>query len=253
MAVYEQPLNEKIRLFMRVEYLLERFNYHLEYPSPENSQAAILVLLELYTLSSRLDVKSATLNVLEWQSQAVRRVKGMEGVDADRMQRTLSKLEDKSKRLYNFHGQLGQHLKTHNFFNILKQRSSIAGGINGLDIPLFKFWLSQSDKNRTDDLKRWIRPYEVAQEAIQLVMELILASKEEQTIVAEGGFYQASLSPNQEYQLLQIELPQSAMYYPEISAGKQRFSVRFVDSSQLEEKGKQIIKDVTFTLKLCKL
>jgi len=253
MAVYEQPLNEKIRLFMRVESLLERFNYHLKYPSPENSQAAVLVLLELYNLSSRLDVKSATLNVIEWQSQSVRRVEGMDGVDTDRIKRILSKLEDKSKRLYNFHGQLGQHLKSHNFFNILKQRSSIAGGINGLDIPLFKYWLSQSDNNRTNDLKKWVKPYEVAQEAIQLVMELILGGKEEQTIVAEGGFYQASLSPNQEYQLLQIELPQSVNYYPEISAGKQRFSVRFVDSSQLEEKGKQIFEDVTFTLKLCKL
>lgn len=253
MAVYEQPLNEKIRLFMRVGYLLDRFNYHLKHLSPENSQAAVLVLLELYNLSSRLDVKSATLNVLEWQSQAVRRVEGMEGVDTNRLQRVLKKLEDKSKRLYNFHGQLGQHLKSHNFLNILKQRSSIAGGVNGLDIPLFKYWLSKSEKDRVADLKSWVRPYEVAQEAIQLVMELILASSEEEKILAEGGFYQATLSPNKEYQLLQIELPSEARFYPEISAGKQRFSVRFVDSSQLEEKGKQIIEDVEFTLKLCKL
>lgn len=253
MAVYEQPLNEKIRLFMRLGYLLDRFNYHLKDPSPENSQAAVLALLELYNLSSRLDVKSATLNVLEWQTQAVRRVEGMEGVDVDRMNRVLKRLEEKSRRLYNFHGQLGQHLKSHNFLNILKQRSSIAGGVNGLDIPLFKYWLSLPEKNRIDDLKTWVRPYEIAQEAIQLVMELILASSEEQTILAEGGFYQATLSPGMEYQLLQIELPQGAEFYPEISAGKQRFSVRFVDCSQLEEKGKQILDDVEFTLKLCRL
>lgn len=238
---------------MRLGYLLERFNHHLKDLSPENSHSAVLVLLEIYNLSSRLDVKSATLNVLEWQSQAVRRLEGIDGVDADRMQRILKKLEDKSKRLYNFHGQLGQHLKMHNFLNILKQRSTIAGGINGLDIPLFQYWLSQSERKRMDDLKSWVRPYEVAQEAIHLVMELIFESNEQETIVAEGGFYQASLSPNKDYQLLQIELSESASYYPEISAGKQRFSVRFVGSSQLEEKGKQIINDVEFKLKLCKL
>ncbi|KAG1707527.1 Dephospho-CoA kinase [Nymphon striatum] len=253
MAVYEQPLNEKIRLFMRLGYLLNRFNYHLKDPSPENSQAAILVLLELYNLSSRLDVKNATLNVLEWQSQAVRRVENMDGVDAEEFQRILRRLEEKSKRLYNFHGQLGQHLKSHNFFNILKQRSSIAGGINGVDVPLFKYWLSRSEKDRTDDLKSWVKSYEVAHEAIQLVMELIMTSSEQETILAEGGFYQATLSAGKEYQLLQIELPQGATYYPEISAGKQRFSVRFVDSSVLEEKGKQILNDVEFKLRLCKL
>jgi cell division protein ZapD len=253
MAVYEQPLNEKIRLFLRLEYLLDRFNYHLKDPSPENSQAAVMVLLELYNLSSRLDVKNAALNVLEWEAQAVRRVDNMETADADRTERILQKLEEKSKRLYNFRGQLGQHLKSHNFFNILKQRSSIAGGVNGLDIPLFKYWLSQPDKHRTDDLKSWVKPYEFAQDAIQFVMELILTGMEKQEIVAEGGFYQSTLSPNKEYQLLRIELPNGVQYYPEISAGKQRFSVRFVDASQLEEKGKQIFEDVPFTLSLCKL
>lgn len=253
MAVYEQPLNEKIRLFLRLEYLLNRFNYHLKHLSPENSQAAVMVLLELYNLSSRLDVKNAALNVLEWQAQAVRRVEGMEGVDADRMQRILGKLEDKSKRLYNFRGQLGQHLKTHTFFNILKQRSSIAGGVNGLDIPLFNYWLSQTERHRMDDLKHWVKPYEFVYEAIRLIMELILAGEEREEVIAEGGFHQATLAPNKEYQLLQIELPSDVQYYPEISAGKQRFSVRFVDASQLEEKGKQIIEDVPFTLKLYKL
>lgn len=253
MAVYEQPLNEKIRLFLRLEYLLDRFNYHLKDPSPENSQAAVMVLLELYNLSSRLDVKNAALNVIEWEAQAVRRLDNMDAADVDRMERILQKLEDKSKRLYNFRGQLGQHLKSHNFFNILKQRSSIAGGVNGLDIPLFKYWLSQPDKNRTDDLKSWVKPYEFAQDAIQLVMELILTGVEEEEIIAEGGFYQATLSPNKEYQLLRIELPNGVQYYPEISAGKQRFSVRFVDASQLEEKGKQIFEDIPFTLNLCKL
>ena len=253
MAVYEQPLNEKIRLFLRLEYLLDRFNYHLKDPSPENSQAAVMVLLELYNLSSRLDVKNAALNVLEWEAQAVRRTESREAADIDRKERLLQKLEDKSKRLYNFRGQLGQHLKSHNFFNILKQRSSIAGGVNGLDVPLFKYWLSQPEKNRTDDLKSWVKPYEFAQDAIQLVMELILSSIEKEQIIAEGGFYQSTLSPNKEYQLLRIELPHGVKYYPEISAGKQRFSVRFVDASQLEEKGKQFLEDAPFILHLCKL
>lgn len=253
MAVYEHPLNEKIRLFMRLGYLLERFNFHLKDPTPENCQAAVMVLLELYNLSSRLDVKNATLNVMEWQVQGIRRLEGIEGVDNERLKRVLTRLEEKSKRLYSFRGQLGQHLKNHNFLGILKQRSSIAGGVNGLDIPLFKYWLNRSDQSRMNDLKGWVRPYEIAQEAIKLVMELIMASTEEETILAEQGFYQASLNPNRDYQLMQLTLSESAQFYPEISAGKQRFTVRFVDASQLEEKGKQIVEDVEFNLRLCRL
>ncbi len=250
MAIYEQPLNEKIRLFMRLTFLMERFNHHLEDPTPENCQAAVMVLLELYNLSSRLDVKNAALHVLDFQTQAVRHAEGVEGIDTAKATRMLEKLEDKSKRLYSFRGQLGQHLKVHNFLNILKQRASIAGGINRMDIPLFNYWLSLPEKIKVEDLRGWVRPYDIAFEAIQLLMELIYSGPTTQAAVAKGGFYQETLNSSKDYQVLQIELKDDSPYYPEISAGKQRFSIRFVDSSQLEEKGKQIISDVDFILTL---
>jgi cell division protein ZapD len=209
-----------------------------------------MVLLELYNLSSRLDVKNAALHVLDWQTQAVRQAEGMDGVDKAKANRILEKLEEKSKRLYSFRGQLGQHLKVHNFLNILKQRASIAGGINAMDVPLFSYWLSLPTKQRVSDLKEWARPYTIACEAVQLLMDLIYEGKEVSEVISNGGFYQASLSAEKSYQIMRIELPDDALYYPEISAGKQRFSVRFVDASSLEERGQQVVGDVPFTLSL---
>lgn len=250
MAVYEHPLNEKTRLFMRLSYLIKRFNFHLENPTPENCQAAIVVLLELYNLSSRLDVKNAALHVLDVQTQAVRLAEGLDGIDIARVKRILDKLEEKSKRLYSFRGQLGQHLKTHNFLNILKQRSSIAGGVNDLDIPLFNHWLNLPQDKRLEDLLSWAKPYQIAFEAVELLMALIYQGISTSDEVAKDGFYQATLSHEIDYQIISISLEEKAEIYPEISAGKQRFSVRFVDASNLEEKGKQIVEDVDFTLTL---
>jgi len=250
MAVFEQPLNERIRLFMRLSYLMKRFNYHLEDATPENCQVAVVILLELYNLSSRLDVKNAVLHVLDFQTQAVRQAKGADGVNDIQVTRILTKLENNSKKLYSFRGQLGQHLKTHSFLNIIRQRSTIAGGINGLDIPLFNHWLNQPNEKRTRDLRDWAKPYEIAFDAIELLMELFYQSGETQEITAEGGFYQSSLSYDRDYQIMSIELPDDSKVYPEISAGKQRFSVRFVDATMLEERGKQIIDNIYFKLTL---
>jgi cell division protein ZapD len=250
MPVYEHPLNEKIRLFLRLTHLMTRFNHHIDEPKPENCQAAVMVLLELYNLSSRLDVKSATLNILDWQAQAIQQSKYFEDTDKLRIENLIEKLAKKSKQLYSFNGQLGQHLKSHNFLNILKQRANIAGGINELDIPLLNYWLCSPEKNRVADLNEWAQPYTVAYEAIQLIMELIYESAETQEIVAESGFYQATLSADNEYQILSISLPDNATFYPEVSAGKQRFSIRFVDAESLESKGKQIFDNVKFDLTL---
>ena len=253
MAVYEQPLNEKIRLFLRLEHLVLRFRTHLEHPTPENCQAAIMVLLELYNLSSRLDVKNAILNVLDWQTQAVRRLSDLEGVDADRLQKVLNKLEEKGKQLYSFRGQLGQTLKRHSFLNLLRQRAGIAGSMNGFDVPLFNFWLSQSKEKLDKDLNEWVEPYSMAYDAIEIVLQLIRESRDSEDVIAEGGFFQSGLNPNREYQLLRIRLDADADYYPEVSAGKQRFSVRFVKSGDLAERGDQALGDIPFSLSLCSL
>lgn len=250
MAVYKQPLNEKMRLFMRLSYLMKRFSHHLDDPTPTNCQAAIMVLLELYNLSSRLDVKNAALHVLDLQTHSIRQIEGAEGVDKGKAERVLEKLEEKSKQLYSFRGQLGQQLKSHNFLNILRQRASIAGGINDLDVPLFNYWLNRPAKERAKDLRGWAKPYAIAFEAIELLMDLTYRGEEAQQVVAEGGFYQSTLSPERDHQILSIELPDNSSIYPEVSAGKQRFSVRFVDASNLEEKGKQIVENVDFTLTL---
>jgi cell division protein ZapD len=60
-----------------------------------------------------------------------------------------------------------------------------------------------------------------------------------------------SLGLTKAYQLLQLELPANKNFYPEISSGKQRFSLRFVEVDMLSERGKQLPEDVTFRLKLC--
>lgn len=253
MAVYEHPLNEKIRLFSRLDFLISRFNFYMQSPEPENCHSALMILLELNNLSSRLDVKSATLNVLDWQTQALNRMADLEDTDREKLESTLAKLEERSKDLHEFRGQLGQHLKAHSFLNMLKQRSIIAGGINSFDVPVFNFWLSRSQAVRVADLEGWVEPFIIAHNAISIVLELVKQSGNSVSQVARDGFYQATLNGDKEYQMLLIELPDEARFFPEVSAGKQRFSLRFVDADHLEERSKQIPQDVEFSLTICSL
>jgi cell division protein ZapD len=253
MAVYEQPLNEKIRLFLRLEFLIKRFQIHLNNPTPENCHAAIMLLLELYNLSSRLDVKNALLNMLDWQTQAVRRLSELEGSDAEKLQKTVNRLEEKTKQIHSFRGQLGQNLKRHAFLNLLRQRAGIAGSMNGFDVPLFNYWLHQAEEKRIKDLTQWVDPYSMAYDAIEIVLQLIRESRDSEETIAEDGFFQAGLNPNREYQLLRIKLSEDMNYYPEVSAGKQRFSVRFVRVNDLSERGTQERENVPFSLFLCSI
>lgn len=251
MIIYEQPLLEKIRIFLRLEQLVKRFNFHIQDHPAQSSESAIGLLLELYNLSARLDLKSEILKEIDRQAIVIQQRRSQGQVDAVTQDDVLESLSEASARLYALQGPLGQRLKNHSFFTVLHQRSSLPGGINGFDIPLYQYWLSKPIEARLKDLHYWVEPYQTANNAIQIIMLLIRGCNFGEMTVAKGGFYQSTLDLKTSYQLLRIEIPNDVDYYPEVSAGRQRFSVRFVSIQDMEERGKQVMEDVDFKLTLC--
>lgn len=251
MITYEQPLNEKIRLFFRLEALFSRFDEYLEQETTLGSHTALISLLELHDMTSRLDVKSAILKIIDHQSNAIRLYEENTDVDAEQLSKIVTMLEDMTRELYSYHGQLGQHLKANYFLNTIRQRMNIAGGVNGYDVPLFNLWLSQPYVKRKKQLNEWAQPYNHSREAITVVMNLIRNSARAEQVVAENGFYQSSMDGIKNAQMIRIELPDGSKLYPEVSAGKQRFSIRFVQADTFVERAQQIRRDVEFNLVVC--
>ncbi|MFW6021354.1 MAG: cell division protein ZapD, partial [Guyparkeria sp.] len=70
---------------------------------------------------------------------------------------------------------------------------------------------------------------------------------------AEEGFLQQSIESATPYQLLRVMIDDEIDAYPEISAGKHRFTVRFMTLGRENGHPRQIHEDVEFRLALCRL
>ena len=64
-VVYEQPLNERMRTFLRLEFLYTQASYHGELENPWSSRAAVSSLLEILAITARGDSRSDVLKELE--------------------------------------------------------------------------------------------------------------------------------------------------------------------------------------------
>ena len=59
--VYEQPLNERMRTFLRLDFLYQQALYHEEREDQWSTRAAMSSLLEILAITARGDVRSEVL------------------------------------------------------------------------------------------------------------------------------------------------------------------------------------------------
>src|SRR5580698_11531210 len=90
--VYEQPLNERMRTFLRLEFLYIQATYHSESPNPWSSRAAVASLLEILAITARGDSRSDVLKELERQVNVLKEYQTKTGVDPARLKSLMSNL-----------------------------------------------------------------------------------------------------------------------------------------------------------------
>ena len=249
---YEQPLNERIRSFLRLEHLFRQAAYTLRGYSIWDSRSTLTSITSILDILARNDLKTELLKELERQDKTLSALSDLAGVDKKQLNNILKQIETSQQNILEFNGQLGQNIRDHELLNSLRQRSSIVGGTCDFDIPYLHYWLQQPPEYRIEKLENWLEQLEIISHPISLILDITRESSSPQNITAEKGFFQQNIDNNAPVQLIRVGLNRDSEYFPEISAGKQRFSIRFM-LSQDERRPVQSSDDINFQLVCCSL
>jgi cell division protein ZapD len=250
---FEQPLNERIRMCLRVETLMKRYHYFEVLKGDWSAYSALLTILELTSLLERGDLKQELMKELERQHVALKALSQHQGIDQSKLDLILSKQKNALERIHRLDGKLGEHLKRVDFLLGIKQRTSIPGGTCDFDLPQLRYWMNRDSEKRMADLQGWVAPYCELEGVIELILKVIRDSASEKPVVAENGFYQNPLDSKQSTQMIRISIDAGELIYPEISAGKHRYSVRFMRPQEDGRLPTQVKQDVNFLLARCSL
>src|SRR6185437_10926293 len=126
--IFEQPLNERMRTFLRLDFLYSQALYHNEAGSQWGTRAAVTSLIDILAIISRSDVRSDALKELERQLTLLGEFQSKPGVDTDRLKTLIANLTRLRAELLNTGVATLQPLKDSDFLNAVKHRSSIPGG-----------------------------------------------------------------------------------------------------------------------------
>lgn len=249
--LYEQPLNERTRAFLRLEYLFQQAAHHLACQSEWDSRATLACVLEILEIFGNSNLKSEVLKELERHATSLKRHEQNPHVDHSQLSGLLDCISSHVESVRAINGQIANDLKTSEFLVSIKQRSAIPGGTCDFDLPAFHYWLQQPAKERTRDLSRWLSHFDAIGQAIQMILSLTRDSSPLKLTLASGGVYQRTLDPNLPCQLVRIALPPGLPYFAELSGGRHRFTARFLEFSTDEKRAKQTDQDVEFELACC--
>jgi cell division protein ZapD len=250
-TAYEQPLNERMRNFLRLDFLYQQAVHHHTKPDPWSTRAAVSALLEILAITQRGDVRSEVLKELERQMSQLSAFTTRPGVDSTRLRMLLTKLHRMREELSSVGALFMQKLRDSEFLNSIKHRSTIPGGTCEFDLPDYTHWLNQPDEVRGADFAHWLAVIRPLGDAIGELLWMTREQAKTRREVAANGVFHLTLERDQPVQLIRIVLPPDTDIYPEISGSHYRVSVRFLSWQDADTHPIQTTLDVPFTLALC--
>lgn len=247
---FEHPLNERVRTFLRLEYLFEKVAHFLPQGDPWLSRVMVDGFLDILAVTARADIKTELLKELDRNISVLNRVRREPRVDQETLGKTLDDLRQATSDLHQLSGPIGQSVRQDEFLKGIAKRSSIPGGTCSFDLPQYHYWLMQPVELRQQRLRDWMQDLQPTNDAIGLVLSLARTSAAPREVIAAGGFYQEALNIQAPAQLVRVTLNDNDHLFPEISGHKTRFSIRFMDVGETGQPAPWH-KDITFALTCC--
>jgi cell division protein ZapD len=245
-------LNERLRFFLRLEFLFQQARYNLNGESVWSSHTTLATLLEILAIISRIDIKTESIKELERISATLKTLAQSPGVNQGTLDQLLTTMGGLKMQLHAKEGPLAADLKENEFLKLLIQRGGNPGGLCDFDVPAYRYWLKRSPALRIDDLKNWLGTLDSLRLSVELMLKLIRESTEPVPVRTDNGNYQQALASEVPYQMIRIFLPDDSPYFVEISAGNHPFTARIMEARQTP-RPTQTTNSVAFRLACCAL
>lgn len=249
MTVFEFPLNERIRTWLRLEELFGKALFFINGQDAWSHHAGLLAVFEIVDVTARSELRNELIQELERQKSGLEALRSNPAVNLARLDEVLTGLDKALSGLLAMTGKLGQHLRDNEWLCSIKGRAGIPGGTCSFDLPVYHFWLSQSGEQRKADLLTWLNPMLPVKQAVEVVLRILRESGHVSSHTAVQGLFQLMLAGRSAHML---RIAMDAPCAPEVSANKYAVNIRFLIPDTVQ-KPRLCDRDVVFDLTFCNL
>ena len=251
LLVYEQAVGERVRTFLRIDFLVRQFEHYSPQPSLWDTRTSIQTLLGLVNLINRRNIK---LDLIKELSQRIEWLKALgqgEDVDPERLNHIVNLHEKLLAEAHELTHPVQQELMQYELLNTITQRVQVPGGMSESDLPVYYNWLVSHQADHAELLQQWFKPLDPVVRIAREILNMIRESASFTNAHAVNGWYEEKLDIARRSQMIRVRLSAESGLYPEISVGRQRFSIIFRDGHDGSQRPEQATEDLSFELACC--
>ncbi|WJY15701.1 cell division protein ZapD [Pectobacteriaceae bacterium CE90] len=242
--LFEYPLNEKMRTWLRIEFLLQQMCDNHALNDIGTALTFFRAIADMLDILERGDPRPELLKELERQQNKLLQWSEVPGVDMERINTLRRNLKQQSTNLVSA-PRMGQGLREDRLISMVRQRLSIPGGCCSFDLPTLHIWLHQLQEQKTSQISDWMSSLSPLKHSLDMILELIRYSGIFRPQTSLNGFYQGNAADTD---LLRLRIELESQIYPQISGHKTRYAIRFLP---LDSEHGQIPPRLLFELACC--
>ena len=107
MILYEYPLNERTRTYLRLQHLFARFNQLSQRSEAVDHHYALTTIFEIMEVASRSELKSEILKDIERHKQQLNSYRGNPSISEQALDLVIAQLEQRFEALNSMVGKIG--------------------------------------------------------------------------------------------------------------------------------------------------
>ena len=146
--IYEQPVSENVRNFLKCEYLSEKFNCSLKQDDIWSIKSSIITLIEMSDFIFRINIKMELLKELERILVYLKYLKDNERIDLIKYDEFCNAVKTHMEELNNNDSNPSKSISDNDFLMQIKSKCHIPAGNNFFDMPAYLNFLSSNKKGK---------------------------------------------------------------------------------------------------------
>ena len=242
-SIYEQPIDERIRKFLRLENIYMKINNHMNIDSKYDAYSTLLNISDLFINLTRSEIKRDLISEIEAQKTRYQEYIKLDGADKIKLNSIMEKQNAILKTLHDLEA---------NYLNVLKNDELLQTIIKHINTSCadLDYWLSRDHDFRKNQINLWLELIKPIENSIFFCLDLLRKSSETVEITAKDGMYLFRMDIEKKIRLLRVTMKTDNYFFPRISVGPQRATVAFMT---IDDNNKiiRLNQDINFVLDLC--